>query len=131
MRAILFGFVMLSTIQGLSQSKGQASDGSASKEQSVQFQPLKVRTGLWQNTLTTVMGGDSMIPANLLSRLSPERRAKMEAAMRERAAGNTNTVTYQSCVTSEELKEGPFTDKQNCTETLLGSSSTEARIKFV
>jgi hypothetical protein len=130
MRAILVGFIMLSTMQAFSQIKGQASESSA-PNQSVHFQPLNVRTGLWQNALTTTTGGDSMIPANLLSRLSPERRAKMEAAMKERAAENGHTVTYQSCVTSEELKEMPFADKQNCTETLLNSSSTEAQINFV
>ena len=128
MRKVLVGLLMLASIQGFCQNKVPVNESSATKA-SIQFQPLNVRTGLWENTLTTIMGGDS-IPANLLSRMSPERRAKMEAAMRERASANGHTTTYQSCVTADELKKMPFADKQNCTDTLLSSSSTDAQIKF-
>ena len=129
MRKVLVGLVMLVAVQGFSQNKVPVNESTATKA-SIQFQPLNVRTGLWENTLTTTMGGDSMIPANLLSRMSPERRAKMEAAMRERASANGHTTTYQSCVTADELKKTPFADKQNCTEKLLSSTSTDAQIQF-
>ncbi len=129
MRKMLIGFVLLVAMQGLCQSTKQQNNSTVSKR-SVQFQPLNVRAGLWENSLTTTIGGDSMVPAGLLSRMSPERRAKMEAAMRERAARGGHTTKYQSCVTAEELKEAPFADKQNCTSTLLSSTSSELKMNL-
>ena len=129
MRQMVLSLLLLTTIHGFSQNNAHAGQ-KASAKQSVEFQPLNVRTGLWQNTLTTMIGGDSLVSPNMLSHLSPERRARMEAAMRERAAQGGHTTTYQSCVTAEELKEAPFADKQNCTSTLLSSSSTEVKIQL-
>ncbi len=129
MHKMLVGFVMLATLHGFGQNSNHAKQDAA-QEHSVEFQPLNVRTGLWQNTLTTTIGGDALVPANVLSHLSPARRAKMEAAMRERAAEGGHTTTYQSCVTAQELKEAPFADKQDCTSTLLSSSSTEIQIQL-
>lgn len=129
MRIMLVGIVMLGTMLGFGQNKGQVNQNATSK-QSVQFQPLDVRAGLWENTLTTTMGGNNLVPANVLSRLSPERRAKMEAAMRERAAAGGHTTKYQSCITAKELKEAPFADQQNCTSTLLRSTSSEIKLNL-
>ena len=129
MRKLLMGIDILMTMHGFGQNRKQQNNNSVGKE-SVQFQSLNVRTGLWENSLTTTIGGDSMVPAGLLSRMSPERRAKMEAAMRERASRGGHTSTYQSCVTAEELKEAPFADKQNCTSTLLSSTSSELKMNL-
>lgn len=130
MRTMIIWLVVASATLSWAQEKKTPSRATAVQPAPVQFQPLNVRTGLWENSLTTTLSGDSMVPAGLLSKLSPERRAKMEARMRERAGAGGHTTTYQSCITAKELKETPFADKQNCKETLLSSTSTSAQIKL-
>jgi hypothetical protein len=49
------------------------------------MQPLKVKTGLWQVTMTTTIEG----------------------------VGRPHTVTYQSCVTKENLNEYLFAERDN------------------
>jgi Protein of unknown function (DUF3617) len=70
------------------------------------YQPLNVKTGLWQVTENTVAKG---LPPSM-------------AAM----ANHTNT--YQTCITPEKLKENPFTDEK-CTWTLINSNSSEMEVK--
>jgi hypothetical protein len=97
----------------------------------VQFQPLNVKTGLWQNTMTTALAGDMVIPPERLAKLSPEQRARVEAAMNARSGQGARTTTYQSCLTKDELQKTPFSNKKDCTETLVTSSKTQAEIKLV
>lgn len=129
MRKGLVALLILAAIHGLSQDKERMNQNATSRR-AVTFEPLNVSTGLWENSLTTTIGGDTMAAAGLLSHLSPERRAKMEARMRERAAAGGRTSTYQSCVTADNLKQAPFADQQNCTSTLLTSTSSEIKLNL-
>ena len=101
------------------------------KSAAVKFQPLDVKTGLWQNTMTTALAGEMLIPPERLAKLSPDQRARVEAAMNARSGQGTKTTTYQSCLTQEELQKTPFRDKKNCTETLVSSTKTQAEVKLV
>jgi Protein of unknown function (DUF3617) len=94
------------------------------------FQPLNVKPGLWESTTTSTMAGQMPIPAELLSKLTPEQRAKFEARMKSNSAPKTNTFTRKSCETKEKLAEQPFDDKKECKQTLLTSTSTAAEIKM-
>ena len=93
------------------------------------FQPLNVKTGLWESTITSTTSGQMPLPAELLSRLSPEQRAKFEARMKERSAPKARNVTNRDCETKEKLAEQPFSSQKECKQTILTSTSTKAEIK--
>lgn len=99
------------------------------------IQPLNVKTGLWENTIQTTTNGQMPIPAELLSRLTPEQRAKFEARMeartKENSAPKTRTSTNRECETKEKLAEQPFSNQKECKQTVLTSTSTKAEVKMV
>jgi hypothetical protein len=88
-------------------------------------QPLNVKTGLWQSTMISTRTGELPLPESTLERLTPEQRARLEERMK--ANGQTNTMTYKSCLTKEDLENPDFTDKKQCTWTTLELSSTKAK----
>jgi hypothetical protein len=44
-----------------------------------------------------------------------------------KATGQTNTMTYKSCLKKEDLENPDFTDKKQCTWTTLESTSSMAK----
>lgn len=91
--------------------------------------PLKIKTGLWETTMTTTTRGEMPLPAEVLSKMTPEQRAKIEQRLKASAGEKTRTLTDKNCVTKEKLEEGLAfgreADKQ-CTHTVL--TSTDSRI---
>jgi hypothetical protein len=81
---------------------------------------LDVKPGLWETITTTDIGGMAAsgmagIPPDILAKMSPEQRAKMEAMMK--GQGAANTFTNQSCVTEKDLERGlrpENTKEQSC-----------------
>jgi hypothetical protein len=95
------------------------------------IQPLNVKLGLWETTHTTTMSGEMPIPPEMLAKLTPEQRAKMEERMKANSAGRTTTSTSKSCLTKEKLEQAPFSDRgKECAPTILTSTSSNAVIKF-
>jgi len=92
--------------------------------------PLNVKTGQWESTLTTETAGQLPVPQEMLDKLTPEQRAKMEAMMKARSAQGGRTNTYKSCVRKEDLEKPFGTDEQrkSCKETFVTSSSTRQEI---
>jgi hypothetical protein len=95
--------------------------------------PLNVKTGLWQNTATTTITGGLGIPPEMMSRLTPEQRARYEAAMKHEANGTPRTRTTKSCLTQKKLNEDPFSDRKRadmkCKETVINSTSSDLDIR--
>ena len=94
------------------------------------YKPLDVKTGLWENTMTTQMTGMPPIPDELLAKMSPEQRARMEEARKAREAKGAQTSTHKSCITKEDLNK-PLNfgdDKGACTRTFTTSTSTRQEI---
>jgi len=95
---------------------------------------FNVKTGLWEDTVTTQMSGMPampQIPPDALARMTPEQRARIQAAMSS-GMGNGQPHTYQSCLTKEKLAEGFRPDgpeKANCKRTLTRVSATSMDIK--
>jgi hypothetical protein len=91
-------------------------------------QPLDVKPGLWETSTTTDMSGMPPMPADLLAKMAPEQRAKMEAAMKARAAQGAKTTTRRTCLTKQELNKplafGDDNDK-SCKSTLISSSRSK------
>ena len=91
--------------------------------------PLNVKTGEWESTLTTATAGQLPIPQEMLDKLTPEQRAKMEAAMKARN-GQGATNTHKSCLKKEDLDKPFGTDEQrkSCKQTFVTSSASHQEI---
>jgi hypothetical protein len=86
------------------------------------LQPLNVKTGEWQTTTSGQMTGMPPIPEEVLNRLTPDQRAKMEAAMASR--GGAKSTVSKSCLTKEKLEKGFNTGDEAtkmCTRTVVTS----------
>ncbi|MBZ5700654.1 MAG: DUF3617 domain-containing protein [Acidobacteriia bacterium] len=95
-------------------------------------QPLNIKTGLWQVTITSAVSGRPPVPADVLARMSPEQRARYEAAMKKMVSAAPKTTTHNNCVTKEQLNKDPFSDeKKSCTRTVLKSTGSRMEIREV
>jgi len=108
--------------------------------------PLDVKTGEWEYTVTTQMGGMSMpqgaaagmptIPPEQLAKMPPEQRAKVEAAMKQAGAmmsGKPTTTTSQSCIKKDDLAKmmpNSGRDQSSCKTTLVSSSRNKQELKM-
>jgi uncharacterized protein DUF3617 len=93
------------------------------------IQPLDVKLGLWEITTTVAMTGMPAmpnIPPDVLAKMPPEQRAKMQAAM-----GGTPTAR-KVCITKEKMdKQTAFNDeRKNCTRTVVSSSGSKLEMKM-
>lgn len=95
------------------------------------FLPLDVKTGEWQTTVTGQMSGIPPIPEDVLARLTPDQRAKMEAAMSARGGGKP-TVS-KNCLTKEKLEKGFNTGDEStkmCTRTMVSSFAGKQEMRI-
>ena len=92
--------------------------------------PLNVKTGEWETTLSGESTGQLPIPQEMLDKLTPEQRARMEAAMKARGAQGPRTTVHKNCVRKEMLDK-PFGDdeeRKSCKQTIVTSSATRQEI---
>jgi hypothetical protein len=92
-------------------------------------EPLNVKTGTWDMTITTVASGQIPMPEEQLAQLPPATRARLEQMFKEKMNA-PQTRTYRQCIREEDLKRWTFADKsKDCTRTVLSSSSTRQDIR--
>ena len=94
--------------------------------------PLAVKTGEWEVTTISQQSGQMPFPADMLSKLSPEQRARLEADVKANAARGPHKSVTKSCVTKEDLNTpfwGHKSEDASCKWTIVSSSpqKTEAR----
>jgi len=97
-----------------------------------QVQPLNVKLGLWETTTTVQMSGAPPIPAEMLEKLSPEQRAKLEAAMKARQTQGPSTTVRKECLTKEKLdKSLAFggENRQSCKQTIVSATGSKEDIR--
>ena len=90
---------------------------------------LDVKTGLWESTMTVETRG---APPVDVSQLPPERRARLEAALKRQAAQgpHKHTSVSRHCLTREELSRQPFKemgseiekDGESCKTTVVSAT---------
>lgn len=95
--------------------------------------PLNVKTGLWQSTTTIAVTGSMGIPPEMEAKLTPEQRARMEAAQKQSGTGQPHTTTHKGCIKEEDLTRDPFAPGKNdaemkCSENLIRSTSSDADV---
>jgi hypothetical protein len=94
------------------------------------YQPLNVKTGLWQVTeVSTANGTPPITPAMQarIDKMTPEQRARMEEMLKSRLGGTPKTTQYTKCVTAKDLNENPFTNgpDEKCTWTVVSSTGSD------
>jgi hypothetical protein len=90
---------------------------------------LDVKLGLWEITSVSQNSG---MPSIDTSKMSPEMRERVEAAMKGRA-GTGTPHTNRTCITKEKLQDNKMFDPQsaqNCKRTILTNSRTVAEVKI-
>lgn len=94
--------------------------------------PLNLKTGLWQTTMTAIISGAPPMTPDMqakLAQLSPEQRAKLEAMMKSEYGGTPRTTTWKSCVKKEDLNKWPFDDpRKHCKYTVQSSTGTTMEV---
>jgi Protein of unknown function (DUF3617) len=90
--------------------------------------PLNVKTGLWQVTVNRSGSGQLGIPPDVAARLTPEQRAAMESAMKNRAAAPSQPKAYEKCLTKDNLSKDPFSEKKDCTENVIKSTGSDLQV---
>ena len=93
-------------------------------------EPLDVKPGLWEMTITSDLNG---MPPIDYSGMTPEQKARIEAAMKARHAMGAIADVHKSCVAKEELAHEPFQeeDMESCTHTVISSTRTKWQSKLV
>ena len=87
---------------------------------------FNAKPGAWQMSMNTLIVGTPLSP-EVLATMPPEKRAKVEKAMKERAARPV-TRSHQTCVTPEDLDQDRIvrTEKNDarCTRKVVSKSAT-------
>jgi len=92
--------------------------------------PLDVKLGQWESTMTSQTSGLPPIPQELLDKLTPEQRAKMEEAYKANASKGPKTNTHKGCLKKEDLNKAlSFGDNEkSCTRTIITSNRSKQEI---
>ena len=99
---------------------------------------LNVKPGLWEFTSTTQSKGAPPISAQqkaemekAMANMPPDRRAKIEEALKAGQAGAGTPHVRKSCVTKEDLsKPLDMGDDKACKKTIIKSTSSEQEIRM-
>jgi hypothetical protein len=87
---------------------------------------LNAKPGAWQMSMNTLVVGNPL-PPEVLATMPPEKRAKVEKAMKERAAKPV-TLSHKTCVTQEDLDQDRIVqsdkDDSKCTRKVVSRSAT-------
>jgi len=91
---------------------------------------LNVKLGLWETTMVAQTSG---MPPIDMSHMTPEQRARMEAAMEAAKTRAATPHTIRTCLTKEKLEKGLFQDKDNdasCKHKVITKSTTVYAVRF-
>jgi len=94
------------------------------------YQPLNVKTGLWETTWTSSVSGRPPITPDTTQNLTPEQRERFEADMNKLASPVPKTRTNRTCLTDDKLKKDPFNNEnKSCSQTVLSSTGSMMNIR--
>ena len=118
---------------GQTQRSAEKMRAFADSQSTTKLQPLNVKPGLWESKRTIKRSGALPIPAEMLNRLTPEQRARMEERMKANSAAQTHTTTEKHCLTKEDLERDSlkFAEAKECTTTVLNTTTTTVKAKLV
>lgn len=89
---------------------------------------LNVKTGEWESTITNETSGQMPIPQEMIDKMTPEQRAKMEAMMKARGMQGARTTVTKSCVKQEDLDKPFGHENKACKQNIVSSSATKQEV---
>jgi hypothetical protein len=97
------------------------------------IRPLDVKTGQWETTVSGQTTGMPPIPDEVLNRLTPEQRAKMQAAMQANSGSKANVSKH--CMTPKDLEKGFNAADQaaaanSCSRLVVTSTGSKQEIRM-
>lgn len=115
------------------QTQKSTKDMRADTQLAAKVQPLNIKPGLWESTRTINRAGQMGIPTEMLNRLSPEQRARMEERMNAKSGAHTSTTTDKHCVTKEDMEKDrlKLVEAKECTTTVVNSTATTVKANLV
>ena len=135
--ALLCAGVMLVTAAHARHASGSvfaaaASNATASNGAQVtgeKYVPMNVKTGLWETTMVMQHSG-SLFPPEVLEKMSPEQRAKMEERMKARGGEDAKPITHRSCLTKEKLEHNAMFEesKTHCVRHVVTSTPRKLEV---
>ena len=132
MMTLSVALVAVTVFAAWAQNDGQPKQTGAAAPSGVKLQELNIRPGLWETSINSNVAGEMPIPAEMLNRLTPEQRARMEERMKANSAAHGRTTTHKKCVTKEDIEKHKldFAGDKECTPTVTASTSTMAKGKL-
>ena len=85
-----------------------------------------IKPGLWEFTHQTDVGGRVPIPDDLLAKMPPDARARMEAALQGRGGGGAHSS--RQCITDRDRSFRVEDDHQHCTNKLVSQTATSMEL---
>ncbi len=100
---------------------------------------FNIKPGLWETTTASQSAGAPAIPPEqqaqmdkMRASMSPEMRARIEAAQKKAQADSAVPHVRKTCVTTEDLNKAQFLndkDDGKCTKTILKSTSSVQEVR--
>ena len=88
-----------------------------------------IKPGLWEVSIDPHFSGEMPIPEDQLAKMTPERRARLQAAIQARKAQGAKPRVYKECMTPEKIARGfdidPHGDDASCKRNVVSSSASE------
>ena len=91
-----------------------------------------IKPGLWEVTSVPQVSGEMPIPEDQLQKMTPEQRARVQAAMQSGMGSARKPRVYKECMTPEKIARGLDLDKAgndaSCKRTILSSTPSELKL---
>jgi hypothetical protein len=88
-----------------------------------------IKPGLWEVTTHPHISGEMPIPEDQLAKMTPEQRARLEAAMKSHMSEGAKPRVYKECMTPEKIAKGFDIDRHgddaSCKRNVVSSSANE------
>jgi hypothetical protein len=97
--------------------------------QAAELTKPNIKPGLWEVATNPHISGEMPIPEDQLAKMTPEQRAKLEAAMQAHMTNGAKPRVYKECMTPEKIARGFDIDKHgddaSCKRNVISSSANE------
>jgi len=97
--------------------------------QAAEFTKPNIRPGLWEVATNPHISGEMPIPEDQLAKMTPEQRARLEAAMKSHMGNGAKPRVYKECMTPEKIARGFEIDRRgddsSCKRNVVSSSANE------
>lgn len=91
-----------------------------------------IKPGLWEVSVDPEISGEMPIPEDQLARMTPEQRARLEAAIKSSLAKGVQHHRYRECMTPEKIARGFDIDKNgddaSCKRKVISSTPSEVTL---